>query len=95
MNLLTKEIRKEIPLIGSQDQETDPIAHVKFFCPWNSWTWYATEFDGEDIFFGKVIGFETELGSFSLSELQNVIGPAGITIERDIHFSPKPLSECK
>jgi hypothetical protein len=31
----------------------------------SSWTWYSTEFDGEDLFFGLVVGFETELGYFN------------------------------
>ncbi len=68
---------------------------AKFFTPDSNWTWYATEFDGEDTFFGLVSGFEEELGYFSLSELQSVTGPLGLHIERDIHWTPKPLSECR
>ena len=55
--------------------QQDPIVQVKFFCPWNQWTWYATEFDEVDTFFGKVVGQETELGYFSFTELQSVAGP--------------------
>jgi hypothetical protein len=40
------------------------------------------------------LGFP-ELGSFSLEELQGYKGPLGLGIERDIHFQPKPLSQCK
>ncbi len=95
MKLLTQEIRNRLPSLGSQADNLDPIIQVKFFCPWSYWTWYAYEFDQKDIFFGFVKGDFDELGTFSLSELESIRGPLGLTIERDIHFSPKPLSQCK
>jgi hypothetical protein len=58
-------------------------------------TWYASEFDGHDIFFGLVIGFEMELGYFSLSELSSVHGGLGLPIERDRYFTPTSLQELK
>ena len=54
-----------------------------------------SEFDGDDIFFGLVIGLEIEFGYFSLSELQSVRGPLGLPIERDLHFEPKSLRELR
>jgi len=96
MKLLTQEIRKVIPQLYSQDGKGDrAIAYVKFFTPWSNWTWYATEFDGEDTFFGLVVGLETELGYFSLKELSEVTGPCGMKVERDLYFAPKPLSELE
>jgi hypothetical protein len=95
MKLLTEEIRKTLPPLYSRENTKDPIVLVKFFTPWTSWTWYAIEFDGEDIFFGLVDGFEKELGYFSLSELESITGPAGLQIERDLYFSPTPLSQLK
>ena len=84
MELLTKEIRKAFKKIGSQDGKgKEAICVVKFFAPTGRWTWYATEFDGEDTFFGLIDGFELEWGSFSLSELKSVKGPFGLGIERD------------
>ena len=65
---------------------------VKFFYPDFSWTWYATEFDGKDLFFGLVDGFERELGYFRLSELMSNRGRYGMEIERDLFFTPVPLS---
>lgn len=62
----------------------DALAHVKYFTPDSSWTWYATEFDGEDTFFGLVKGFEKEFGYFSLSELESAKGPMRLSIERDL-----------
>ena len=95
MQLLTEELRKKIPKLYSQETEKDPIVHAKYFTPDSSWTWYVLEFDGEDIFFGYVDGFEPELGYFSLSELESVRGPMGLEIERDLHWQPKRLSEVE
>ena len=78
MQLLTKAIRRKLPPLGATEaQGMDAVVQVKFFTPDAGWTWYATEFDGEDTFFGLVIGHETELGYFSLSELESVRGPWG------------------
>ena len=87
--------RKRLPPLYTTQNDKDPIAQVKFFDPCGSWTWYATEFDGEDLFFGLVDGFEKELGYFSLSELASVKGACGIGIERDKWFDPTPLSKLK
>ena len=45
------------------------------------------------LFFGLVIGFEKELGYFSLAELESARGPMGLAIERDLHFTLGSLSE--
>ena len=95
MKLLSEEIKKILPQIGSTDNENDPMAQIKLFCPWNEWVWYVIEFNGEDLMYGKVRGFETELGYFNLSELENITGPMGLKIERDLYFEPKPLSQCQ
>ena len=96
MKLMTEEIRKQLPPLGATAEQNDPIAIVKFFNPCGIGTWWACEFDPESgIFFGKAdLGFP-ELGTFSLEELEAYKGPFGLGIERDIHFTPKPLSECK
>ena len=93
MKLINQELAKQIPALYSQEKNEDPTVYVKFFTPWSNWTWYATEFDGEDIFFGYVQGFEEELGYFSLSELESARGPGGLLIERDLYFRPRPLSQ--
>jgi hypothetical protein len=96
MMLLTQAIRKSFPEWMSTDGMGDeaPVT-VKFFTPDSNWTWYAIEFDGEDQFFGLVVGLETELGYFSLSELESVTGPMGLHIERDLHFGPHTLGEAR
>ena len=93
MMLLTKANRKALPALGTTADATDPVAVVKFFNPTGSWTWYATEFDGTDTFFGLVDGHVKELGYFSLSELAAFRGRWGLGIERDRHFTPTPLSK--
>ena len=95
MKLLTKEIRKKIPAIYAQDGKENPTVYAKFFTPWSHWTWYATEFDGEDQFFGLISGHEDELGYFSLSELESIKGPFGLKIERDLYFEPTELKNLK
>jgi hypothetical protein len=92
--LLNKHCRMKIPKLYSQEEKgPEAQAVVKFFTPDGNWIWYATEFDGEDLFFGLVIGLETELGYFSLAELESVRGPLGLSIERDLHFGPTKLDE--
>jgi len=95
MELLTQELRQQLPPLYSQEAVADPLVICKFFTPDAQWTWYALEFDGEDVFFGWVVGFEQELGYFRLSELESVRGPLSLQIERDVHFPPTRLSEVK
>jgi hypothetical protein len=98
MKLLTKALRNKLPPLYANEAlglADLAVVVVKFFTPWTNWTWYATEFDGEDRFFGLVCGHEREMGYFSLSELESIKGPFGLKIERDLHWTPKPIRECK
>ncbi|MEJ7758655.1 MAG: DUF2958 domain-containing protein [Gemmatimonadaceae bacterium] len=96
--LLTQKIRKALPAIYSQEKTADPIVHAKFFTPDAQATWFALEFDGVDEFFGWAsLGDPdmAELAYFSLAELQAIRGPLGLRIERDLYFTPCPLSVAK
>ena len=103
MKLLTKEIRKKLPPLYSQDSKGGKtVAYVKFFTPDSNWTWWATEGspikdkEGNEVdfhFFGLVDGHFKELGYFNLSELEEVRGPLGLPIERDLYWEPKTLEE--
>lgn len=102
MQLLTKEIKDTLPKLYSQENEKDPMVYVKFFDPTGSWTWYITEGeerDGDFLFFGFVIGFDAELGYFTLSQLLNakkgLTGLKALPIERDLYFTPCRLSRVK
>lgn len=113
MQLLTEEIQQQLPPLYSQENKEDPMVVCKFFDPVGSWTWCAIEgspvdengyFDTNNekvdfLFFGLVIGFEPELGYFSLKELQNakqgLTGLRALPVERDLYFTPCSLSEIK
>ena len=79
------------PLYSQDGKGEDALAVVKFFDPYGSWSWYASEFDPEQ---GLVAGHERELGYFSLSELESVEFAGRQRIERDLHWKPRPLAEC-
>ncbi len=97
--MLTQEIIKKLPAIHSME-ETDPSEIpiiCKFFTPWAGWTFFVTEGElildetgeqtGDYLFFGYVVGHYRELGYFVLSELEEINGPFGLKVERDLHFS--------
>ena len=100
MKLLTKELEARFREVGRQEHVADPIVVCKFFDPLGSWTWYATEFDGRD-FFGLVEGLETELGYFSLEELEKIGKNSErhkmfqLGIERDILFQETTLERIR
>ena len=85
------------PTVGANEEKgEDAIALLKLFTPWTSWTWYASEYDpAERLCFGVVVGHERELGYFSLAELEEIRGPGGLRIERDLHWKPRPIKECR
>lgn len=96
MKLMTKKVLKSLPAQGSTigQAPNSILAQVKFFCPWNSWTWYAVEYNPEcRLFYGLVDGFEKEVGYWGLEELEDIKGPFGLKIERDLYFNPTPLLE--
>jgi hypothetical protein len=93
--LLPPEIAATIPPLYSQEEQGEnAIAVLKLFTPWTRWTWYAIEYDHEQrLFFGLVRGQEIEFGFFSIDEIEAIRGPGGLRIERDLHWTPKPLKE--
>lgn len=96
MKLLPKSVAAKLPPLYSQEEKGEQaLAVVKFFDPWGSWSWFASEFDPEEgVFFGLVDGHEKELGYFSLEELESVKIAGKPRIERDIYWKPRPLAEC-
>ena len=91
MKLFTKKIydsaQKQYPLGSDMSQ----MIVAKFFDPRGSWTWYLMNQDptDQDYLWGIVDGFEVEMGSFSLRELDSI----GY-IERDLYFTPITAQEC-
>lgn len=95
MQLLTTELRAQLPALYAQEKTDDPLVYAKFFTPDAQWTWYITEGedDGGDFrFFGYVVGLEEEWGYFLLSELQRVRGHLRLPVERDLYFEPQRFS---
>lgn len=97
MKLINKEIHadlmKQYPL-GS-DIDTQMVI-AKIFNPYGSWTWYLLnanpdEAEDPDYLWAIVKGYEIEIGSVSLKELESVrVPPFDMLLERDLYF--KPLS---
>lgn len=95
MKLITKDLENRFKKIGSQENIPlkDHIVVAKFFNPAGAGTWFVTEYDPETkICFGFVSIFgdwNDEWGSFSLAELEELKGPFGIGIERDMFWTEK------
>jgi hypothetical protein len=91
MKLLTKELEKKL-IKEAKNKEVSPQVHAKFFDPTGSWTWFASEYDPESgYFYGLVVGHEAGLGYFSLAELEEIVLPMGLKIERDLYFESASL----
>jgi hypothetical protein len=74
----------------------DPVVHAKFFLPGTSWTWYVLEGEAREdefIFYGFVIGIESEFGYFLLTELESIHNLQGLLVERDPVFPIGRLTE--
>jgi hypothetical protein len=95
MKLLTKEISDKLQEQFSKGSDFEQMVVAKFFDPCGSWAWYVMNQNPKDpdYLWGIVKGFEVEMGSFSLSELQTFKGRFGLGIERDLYFTPIPASE--
>ena len=91
-NLIPKELISSIPKLYETERAINPICHVKLFTPDSVFTWFIIELSiDEDTCYGYVKGFESELGYFSLSELESIKGALGLRVERDISFKPTAL----
>lgn len=102
MMLITKEIDRQLlangaaSASGQDNSDVKPV--LKLFNPCGAATWLISERDpaDPDILFGLCdLGFGCpELGSVSLSEIQSVRLPFGLSIERDKSFeADKSLDE--
>ena len=93
-NLIPKELIEEmnIPKLYETERTINPICYVKLFTPDSVFTWFIIELSiDEDTCYGFVKGFESELGYFSLKELESIKGALGLGVERDIFFKPTAL----
>src|SRR5258708_23164644 len=96
MKLLTGELSAKLQPLYSQEAEADPMVYAKLFLPGTGWSWYVTEGgeqEGDFLFFGFVVGLESEFGYFLLSELESVRTPLGAGVERDLTFTEGRLTD--
>jgi len=78
------------------DDDSPAIARVKLFNPTGIGTWYIAAYDpATREAFGAVDLYEFELGYFSLAELTAFRGRFGLPLERDLHWTPRPLVDCQ
>jgi len=91
MKILTKEIERRLPPLGSTEGKDpeDVSVPLKVFNPYGPGTWYIFERDPEtNLCFGVAKIFETELGYIDLNELISVrVPPFGLSLERDRYWS--------
>lgn len=103
MKLLTPDLRDQLCANDRAHREAkargarepDPVPIVRFFNPVGAATWLATEIDADGVLFGLAdLGFGSpELGSFALSELEEIRLPFGLGIERELLWEGKfPIS---
>jgi hypothetical protein len=84
----------KVPALYSQGDVDDPIVRVHYFV--GQWDWYILEWDAETgLAFGFCKGMDDELGYVSLPELEAVLARGLFPVERDLHWTPVPLSKVK
>lgn len=94
MQLMTKELEEKLPELYAQEGKgEDAIVYAHWFSPYAGWDWYATEYRPEErLCFGLVVGFEFELGYWTIDEFEAVNeGKPFPLIERDLHWEPCTL----
>ena len=98
--LITDNLRVQLLANGAaaaRGDERDPLPVVKLFTPDAHATWLLAELDPDDgdTAFGLCdLGMGMpELGYVRLSDLQSIRGPMNLPVERDLHFTPAPISE--
>lgn len=97
--LTSADVARLPPLRGQEGRGDAAIAHVKLFGG-GRFTFYITEFDGDDELYGFTIsplGPDCdEWGYSSLEALAEMASPTGVPlIERDLWFDPASVRECR
>ena len=93
--MMTKELSSKIPKLYSQEEVSDPTVVAHYFTPYGRGDWFVIEWDGEDMMYGLADLGYPELGYFSLSELESAYRGGLPLVERDLHWTPVPLSEVR
>lgn len=93
-SLIPQNLLNQIPDLYETERSLNPICQIKLFTPDSNFTWYIIEISKEDnsTCYGYVVGFENELGYFSLKEIESIKGALGLGVERDLSFKPTSLA---
>lgn len=88
MKLMTKTIRRKLPMLNANEGKApeDIKVVVRYFSPFGRGDWYITEWDGEDIMFGLCCIDVPEFGYVSLKQLEATRLPLGLKIERSLYW---------
>lgn len=94
MKLMTKELEAifgKYPLYSQEGKGLDSKVIAKYFNPCGAGTWLITEGekqdDGDWLLFGYIHVREWEWGYVTLSQLEDILLPYGLRIERDLYAS--------
>ena len=90
MKLLTKEITNKATEQFDKGSDMEQMIVAKYFDAMGNWKWFLMNMEDENYCWGIVKGFEVEMGSFSLTELKEVLGRR---LERDMYFEPMKASD--
>ena len=95
--LIPQTLLSNTPDLYETEGFSNPLCHVKLFTPDSIWTWFIIEFSKADAntCYGYVQGMDSELGYFTLEELESIHGSLGLAIERDISFTPTSFAQIK
>ena len=89
MKLMTKAIQEQAEKQYDEGSDMEQNVVAKYFDPMGSWKWFLMNKKKDDSYcWGIVKGFEVEMGSFSIDELESIKLPLGMKIERDLYFEP-------
>lgn len=95
MSFIPENLLPKIPrLYETENQSAEQkIVWLRLYVPDNVWSLYIIEYDPEErLCFGLVEGFESEMGYFSLTELES-IKSQGMKVVRDKNFTPTTLDK--
>ena len=93
--MMTKKLASQIPKLYSQEEVSDPTVVAHYFTPYGRGDWFVIEWDGQDMMYGLADLGYPELGYFSLNELESARRGGLPLVERDLYWTPVPLSEVQ
>ena len=94
--LIPQTLLNDIPDLYATEGSLNPTCHIKLFTPDSCFTWFIIEISKTDMTcYGYVQGLDSELGYFSLNEIELLRGPLGLSVERDTSFEPTLFATIK